>query len=218
MIRTRRPNCDEVLKKLEMDILVGKYKQRERLVESEIMDRYGITRNAVRKIFKDIEIKGIVTHVPNRGIHVAELEYKKAEDLYFIRVLLENYGADLVFKNISGSQLDNLTRVNNQFQKAVEKANLHEMMKVNNAFHQSIMDISGSSVLSEMLNQIRNRLITIRHYVWLYPEHIQKSIEDHETLIEALRERDLVKFKRVNDTHILAPFEIYTKIKDLNII
>ena len=92
------------------------------------------------------------------------------------------------------------------------------MMKVNNAFHQSIMDISGSSVLSEMLNQIRNRLITIRHYVWLYPEHIQKSIEDHETLIEALRERDLVKFKRVNDTHILAPFEIYTKIKDLNII
>jgi DNA-binding GntR family transcriptional regulator len=207
----------EVLKKLEMDILVGKYKQRERLVESDIMEKYGVTRNAVRKIFKEIEIKGIVTHVPNRGVRVAELKYEKAEELYSIRVILENYGTDLVFNKISTSQLDNLIRINREFQKAVEKGNLHEMMKINNALHQSIMDISGNSVLIEMLNQIRNRLIAIRHYVWLYPEHIQKSVEDHEILLEALRRKDIVEFKRVNGSHILAAFEIYTRIKDLNI-
>lgn len=217
-MRTNKSNCDEVLAKLEMDILVGKYKQRERLVESDIMEKYGITRNAVRKIFKDIEIKGIVTHVPNRGIRVAELEYKKAADLYSLEVLLENYGTDLVFEKIDiPRQLDNLVRVKNQFQSAAETKNLHEMMKINYAFHQAIMEISGNDALNEMIMHIRNRLLTVRHYAWLYPEQIQKSLKDHETLLEALRQKDIMKFKRVNESHILAALEVYKNVKDLNV-
>jgi DNA-binding GntR family transcriptional regulator len=201
-----------------MDILVGKYKQRERLLESDIMEKYGITRNAVRKIFKNIEIKGLVTHILNRGIHVTEVDAKDAKDLYSIRVLLENYAMELVFKNISFSDLDDLIKVNNQFQKAVENKDFNEMVKINNRFHQSIIDISGNIILVEMINQIRNRVTAIRHYVWFYPEYIQRSVEDHNALIEALRGKDIIKIKNINEPHILAAFEIYTKMKYSNFV
>lgn len=198
---------------LEADILVGAYKPRERLIESEIMDRYGITRNAVRNIFRNLETKGLIRHIPNRGVLVAEMETKEAEDLYAMRVLLENYAADLIAKNIDAANLDRIVHLNGKFEKAVKRNDFNAMMITNLEFHQAIVKVSGNSILAEMVSQLRKRALIIRHYSWFHEDQIFKSVWDHAALIEALKRRDAGEFRRINESHILAAFELYTERK-----
>jgi DNA-binding GntR family transcriptional regulator len=213
-----KSNYSKALEKLETDILLGKYKQRERFIELDVMDKYGVTRSAVRKIFKELEFKGLVSYVPNRGVHVAEVESRDAQELYAIRLLLENFATDLVFSRVNKTHIAHLVNINKKYQEAVKSDNFADMMKLNNKFHQSIIEICGNEFLIDIINQVRNRVRVIRHCVWLYPEHVQRSIEGHEALLEALQNKDSAKFKRIYEVHVMPALDMYTKINQSNII
>ncbi|MEW6672481.1 MAG: GntR family transcriptional regulator [Thermodesulfobacteriota bacterium] len=205
-----REKFNEALEKLEMDILVGVYRPRERLIESEIMEKHGITRNAVRNIFKELQNKGLIRHIPNRGVLVAEMETREAKELYAMRVLLEDYASDLVSRHIDDSRLAGIAQANQAFEQAVACKNFKDMLRSNIEFHQAIIGGCGNSILVEMINQLRNRAIVVRHYMWLHPDQVRKSVEEHRALIAALRNRDAEAFKRMNRAHILAAYEQYT--------
>lgn len=210
MSKVTKAKYDNTLKKLEMDIMIGTYKPRERLIESEIMEKYGITRNAVRNIFRELQNKGFVRHIPNRGVLVAEMETEDATDLYSMRLLLENHAADLISKNIIDSDLGDIVEAGHKFEKAIQSKDFNEMMAANIEFHDAIFKISGNSILTEMIRQLRSRAVAIRHYTWLHPEHLQKSVAEHAVLIDALKRKDTAKFKKINRVHILAALEMYT--------
>ncbi len=210
MPKIRKEKFQEALDKLEMDILVGTYRPRERLIESEVMQKQGITRNAVRNIFKELQIKGLVRHIPNRGVVVAEVETKEVKALYSMRVLLENHALDLVLKQIDDSKITEIVRSSLEFEKAVKRKNFKDAVKANIEFHQNIMNVSGNAIMIEIIDQLRNRALVIRHYMWLHSDNVQKSVKDHRALINALQERDAEKLKSVNQAHILEAFEQYT--------
>jgi DNA-binding GntR family transcriptional regulator len=209
MPKIRREKFQETLDKLEMDILIGTYRPRERLIELEVMQKQGITRNAVRNIFKELQMKGLVQHIPNRGIIVSDIETKEAKDLYSMRFLLENHALELVLKNIDDSKLDDIVRASFEFEEAVKRKNFKDMVKANIVFHQTIMNVSGNTILIDMVDHLRNRALVVRHYMWLHSNNVQKSVKDHRDLISAIQERDLEKLRKVNRVHILEAFEQY---------
>ncbi len=210
MTTVKKCEYDSALKKFEMDILIGQYKPKERLIESEVMDKYGITRNAVRNIFRELQAKKLIRHIPNRGVQIADIETHDARDLYSMRILLENYATDLVIRNIDVSSLAEITRANQKFIDAIHENNFNDQVTANIDFHKAIINVSANSILIEMVNQLRNRAVVIRHYMWRQQAQREKSIEDHAALIEALRNRDAGTFKKINQVHILAAFEQYT--------
>ena len=46
MAKIKQEMFNKVLERVEMDILVGIYRPRERLIESEIMEKYQITKRS----------------------------------------------------------------------------------------------------------------------------------------------------------------------------
>jgi len=139
MAKIKQEMFNKVLERVEMDILVGIYRPRERLIESEIMEKYQITRNATRNIFDKLMAKGFIKRIPDRGAIIADMETKDAKDLYFLRLHLENYAADLIEKNISNVNLDEVIHVNFEFKKAVKDNNFFKMMSTNISFHETII-------------------------------------------------------------------------------
>lgn len=210
MSKITKVQFNQALRNLEMDILIGVYKPRERLIESEMLEKYGVTRNAVRNMFKELQIKGLIKHIPNRGVLVAELDTKEANELYSIRVLLENHALDLVARHLNDSSLDRIIQINQEFEDAVDRNDFHSMVNTNVDFHQEIFKVSGNSILTDMIHQLRNRALNIRHYVWLQPGQVRKSVEDHRTIIQMLKNRDAKGLRKNNRSHMLAAYELYT--------
>ena len=68
MAGTEKSLRGQVFDKIRSDILNGKYKRGEELVESSIGKELGISRTPVREAIRQLELEGLVQLVPNKGI------------------------------------------------------------------------------------------------------------------------------------------------------
>ena len=78
-----------VSSEMEAAILSGRLKPRERLIEMDLISRFGGSRTVIREALKKLEAKGLVRTIPYRGALVADLTVGEVEEIYFVRVAIE---------------------------------------------------------------------------------------------------------------------------------
>jgi DNA-binding GntR family transcriptional regulator len=203
-------NRDDLITRLEYDILSCRFTPRQRLVESELMKRYGVTRNSLRNAFKELQAKKLIVHSPNRGVAVAEVTEKESKDLYKTRVLLESYAAFQIMTHLTAAQWKEIELYHKHFITAVEQNDFRRMSEANNRFHERTFQSSGNLVVSGLISELRTRANLLLYHIWRYPGQLERSIRDHRALLSALADRDRETFIRVNARHVLASLEGYT--------
>jgi DNA-binding GntR family transcriptional regulator len=209
MTSSQQNNFERVLEILEFKILSSVLKPRERLIERELMEEYGISRGTVRKILKELAVKNLINHISNRGAVVAEPTPKEVEDIYHTRVLLENYAIEFVVANMNRAILKKIKAHEIAFEKALKEKNLRGILNYNRLFHQAIFGVCGNTIVSEMIDQLRNRSRIWYHYIRGNDQHRENSIKDHIVMIDCLRSKNVVKLKAINESHLTTGYKSY---------
>lgn len=199
----------KLLEQITDDILCGNFKPRERLVESDLMKKYGAARNAVRNAFKELQALKLVVHQLNCGVAVAEVTEKDAMNLYKVRVLLESYAAQRVMVNLTEPLLDDLKSLHEKFIGFVNEHDFRTMSRSNVIFHERIYQISHNQVIEGLIRDLRTRSNLLLYQIWRNSGQLYASMQDHEKLLTALKRRDLDAFIRINSKHILASLKYY---------
>ena len=70
-------------------IIRGVFKPGERLVESVIASRLGVSRAPVREVLSALERENLVVNIPRRGYFVIDFTEKDIDEIYSFRLLLE---------------------------------------------------------------------------------------------------------------------------------
>ena len=70
-------------------ILEGVFHPGDRLVETIIADRLGVSRAPVREVLSALEKEGLITNVPRRGYYVIDFTDKDIDEIYSLRLWLE---------------------------------------------------------------------------------------------------------------------------------
>ena len=93
LIRPSKTIAEKVLRVLEEEILSGKYKPGDRLVEREIAERLGVSRIPVREALQTLVRRGFVKTKGNnrKGREVVGISEKEIRENYFIRAMIEEY-------------------------------------------------------------------------------------------------------------------------------
>ena len=214
MPSAKRPNFNEVLEKVEFDILSGTLRPRERLIENDLINRYGVTRGTIRKILKELDFKGLVTLNSNRGAVVSELTKKEMQDIYDLRLLVENSVMDLVINNMDDKTLEQIETYQKEFEDAAKEKKLRNMININKLFHQTIFDASGNTIVPEIITQLRAKSFLWQHYIIGYPERLKGTLRDHRDILDCIVRRDVAGLQHVNEKHIRSGYEAY--IKDIS--
>jgi len=131
MAASKRSTFENCLKKIEYDILCGRFKPRERLIESDLMERYNVNRGTLRKVFKDLKFKQLVAYIPNRGVMVLEPSPKEMEDLFNLRVLLENYALETSVKQMDAKILKRVEKYQMVFEGSIKRKKLKNIIDSN---------------------------------------------------------------------------------------
>src|SRR6266849_8283719 len=76
---------DVIARSLEEDIVLGRRHPRERLVEQDLCERFKTHRGDVRLALFELEKKGIIQRIPNRGAIVRGLTPKEVKEIYAVR-------------------------------------------------------------------------------------------------------------------------------------
>ena len=202
-----------IIKKLEMAILTGALKPRERLVESELISKFNVKRFAARKAIQELAHRGLVEIIPNKGARVVDISDKEVEDIYRVRMNLELLAAELTVERLTREKLTHLKKVQREYRDAVRNGAFEEMVLKNEAFHRTFYQMTENRFLAEHLERLTNAIFALRYNAYFLLGIAQRTIEDHEAVIQALEERDLEKLKRITKDSIIYPKMIYLSRK-----
>jgi DNA-binding GntR family transcriptional regulator len=203
-----RINSVRVAEELEEAILSGQFKPRERLVEMDLLSRFGISRTVIREALKRLEAKGLVRVTPYRGAVVADLTIEEIEEIYFVRKELEKIAAQLVVRHITSKEIQELKR----FLKEVEKhlrSKTHQMIEIDSEFHRMIFRACRNGYLYEMIDYLRTKAHIVRFNAWSLPHRIEESILEHREMIKAVEDRDLAQFEKLIVKHLIFSKDSY---------
>ena len=76
---------------------VGVYKPGDRLVESDLADRFGVSRTPIREALQRLETQSLLTR-DGRSLIVSSLDHSQMAELYIVRAELEGLAANLAAK------------------------------------------------------------------------------------------------------------------------
>ncbi len=181
---------DRVVAALEEDIVLGKLHPRERLIEEELCDRFGVTRHVLRLVFAELSRMGIVERIPNRGALVRAFSSRDVEQLYSLRELLETAAAAQIAFPVSAADLEELAAIQALHDDAVARDDLVRLFRSNQRFHHKLFSLCGNQFLEEAIETCAQRAHGIRFHVLISPEQRRKSRDEHHLMIEALARRD----------------------------
>jgi DNA-binding GntR family transcriptional regulator len=174
---------------LEEDIVLGRRHPRERLVEQELCDRFHTHRGDVRLALFELEKKGIVQRIPNRGAMVRDLTPREVTEIYAVREQLEVMAARILPFPVATSELSRLEQIQAKHNAAIDSDDMLAVFYANLQFHQALFSLCGNSCLIETIRQLEAKVYGIRFYANAFPEALERARRDHLAMIKALRAR-----------------------------
>jgi DNA-binding GntR family transcriptional regulator len=164
----------------------------------ELTKELGVSRTPIRQAMKQLEAEGLVTHIPNRGIRMAEMTLETARDLYQVREVLEGLAAGLAAEKISAEALIELRKILAEQSAIIKKKDLLRYSVSDFNFHQIIYDSCGNRLLKEQLEQIKGRsrpLVCDITYI------LRELYQDHQDLVQAFKVRDPLEAEQAMTRH-----------------
>src|ERR1700751_5220120 len=115
-----RAMANKIATRLEEDIVLGRRHPRERLIEQDLCDRFDTHRADVRLALFELEKKGIVQRIPNRGAIVRDLTPREVMEIYAVREELEVMAVRILPLPVSSGSLSELARIQEKHSAAIE--------------------------------------------------------------------------------------------------
>jgi DNA-binding GntR family transcriptional regulator len=194
-------NSIRIFKEIEGDILSGRFKPRERLVEMDLISRFGVSRTVIREALKSLEARGLVQAIPYRGVVVADLTTEEIEEIYFVRTELEKIAAKLVIEHITSKEIQELKRLSKEVARHLREKT-HRMIEKDSEFHRMIFKACHNSYLYEVIDYLRTKAHIVRFNAWSLPRRIEQSIVEHREMIQAIEDKNLSKLEKLIVKHL----------------
>lgn len=202
MAGTEKSLRGQVFDKIRSDILNGKYKRGEELVESSIGKELGISRTPVREAIRQLELEGLVQLVPNKGAFVTGISEKDVRDIYLIRARLEGLAARMAAKNITSELLDAMEETVVLSEYHAKKEHYEQVCEMDSKFHKLLYKASGSRILEHTLTDFHQYVQRVRMASIMKKRRMEKSNDEHDAILTAIREHDEEKAELVATRHI----------------
>lgn len=204
----------QVTAQLEEDIVFGRRRPRERLIEDELVAQFGAKKHVVRQALVDLERMGLVERKRNKGALVRDYTPADVENIYAVREMLEGRAAADIPLPASADLIEALTAVQAEHREAVERGDIARAFRVNITFHQTLFAACGNPHLVEAINLFAFKSHGVRSYSLARPELLRKARDEHEAMIEALKTGDRERLVALCVGHLRPSAQAYTDAYD----
>ncbi|QRM32660.1 GntR family transcriptional regulator [Microvirga sp. VF16] len=188
------PLSDRIVQTIADAIISGDLPGGARLRESELAQRYGVSRAPLREALRLLEERRLIERLPYSGVRVTELSVKLASDLYEIRAELEALACRRAAALIGPDQiaeLEHLLAGEAENIDGIERGKRDRLPPIRD-FHTRIAEIAGNQELLRLLSHDLWR--HARNYyqrVWeTLTERSRQTHFEHVAILEALKQRD----------------------------
>jgi DNA-binding GntR family transcriptional regulator len=193
---------EEVASYVRELIISGAVRPGDFLRMEPIAEAVGVSNTPVREGLLTLRSEGFVELVPRRGFVVAAFTRQDVRDLFWAQAQFARELAGRAAKKITPEQIAQLEALLAEFDKAAAAGDAERTAELGHAFHRVINLAADSHRLALLLSSIVRHLPN-RFYAAVEAQASESS-DDHEALLEAMRNRDARKARTVMERHTLA--------------
>jgi DNA-binding GntR family transcriptional regulator len=191
----------QIAEKIEEDVVLGRRHPRERLIEQDLSNDFETHRGDVRLALFELEKKGIVERIPNRGAIVRDLTPAEVREVYAVREELEVMAVRILPMPVAKEDLKKIDLIRRDHSRAVAAHDLLAVYHKNIEFHRSLYGLCGNTCLIETIERLAQKVSVIRSWAHANPDALNRARLDHARMIEALkqsRREDLISLTRMH--------------------
>lgn len=196
------PLRDVVFNTLREAILKGELEPGERLMEIALAQKLGVSRTPIREAIRKLELEGLVVMTPRKGAEVAEITLDDLTDVLEVRKNLEELAVELSCKKATDSDIEEMVKCNEEFNKALLSGDLTVMAEADVAFHDVIYRTTGNKRLIQILNNLREQMYRYRLEYIKDEEKRNVLVTEHATIIKAISKKNSSDAKSAIQVHI----------------
>jgi DNA-binding GntR family transcriptional regulator len=199
-----------IVREIQYCIMVGEFRPKQRLVEAELMGRFSVGRGVIRDSLKILADRGLVSRNENKGAVVVEFSPKQIQDLYYLRSHLEGLAAEMAFDRISAEDIREMTRLQEELNdySRVDRT----LVQLHEGFHEIIFKASGNGFLCSQIKSLIILAGPIRYFSYTHPDQRERTLREHEEMIECLKQGERDRFVRLCREHLIPGMKAYIAI------
>jgi len=186
----------------------GVYKPGDRLVESELAERFGVSRTPVREALQRLETQAILSR-DGRSMVVASLDHDQLGELYAVRAQLEGLAAQLAAQHAAPEEIRIL-----QDMVAQDRALVNDpaaLALANRRFHRQIHLASHNRYLIRQLESVHRTMALLTTTSLAADGRGENALAEHKAIVEAIANRDKATADMALREHISMAYE--TRLK-----
>lgn len=187
----------------------GSYRPGDRLVESDLADRFGMSRTPIREALQRLETQSLLTR-DGRSLIVASLDHNQLAELYVVRAELEGLAARLAAQHATAEEIRVL-----QDMVAGDEGLIHDptaLSRANRRFHKQIHLASHNRYLVQQLDLVHRSMALLASTSLAVEGRGEMALREHDAIVAAIEARDGPRAETALKTHISQAF--VTRLKN----
>ena len=183
----------------------GMYKAGDRLVESELAERLGVSRTPVREALQRLETQAMLRR-EGRSLIVATLDHNQLAELYAVRTELEGLAARLAARHATDEEVRVLRAMVTE-DRALLGGEPRALSRANKRFHKQIHLASHNRFLVQTLDLVHRSMALMATTSFAARGRDSVALDEHDQIIRAIEARDGDAAYAALKTHISKAFE-----------
>lgn len=171
----------------------------QHLVESELAEMLGVSRQPIREALQLLNSEGWVDLRPGYGAFVHAPTDTEVDQLLAVRSILESESARLAAEHADAASVERLRQICAAGEAALASDDIDGMVAANADLHRAVTELSGNQVLLDFVMQVDRRVRW--YYTPIARQRGKKSWQEHGRLIDAIDRRDADKAAQIMREH-----------------
>lgn len=188
---------------------IGLYKPGDRLVESDLAERFGVSRTPIREALQRLETQSLLTR-DGRSLIVASLDHNQLAELYVVRAELEGLAANLAARHATDEEVRVLRDMVED-----DRALLNDpqaMARANRRFHKQIHLASHNRFLVQQLDLVHRSMALMATTSLAALGRPEDALKEHDAIVQAIEARDAAAAGDALRAHISKAFVTRLKL------
>ncbi len=185
---------DQAYAGIRESIISGELAPGTFLVEQELASTLGVSRTPVKSALRRLEVEGLIESEGYKRARVRQFNEEETQEILEIRALLESYASKRAARHISDKQIQQLEQLATAMEviaeiPRTEPENLKEFSRLNDEFHQIILQASGSAHLQNLMKPIfQMHILLMGRFQHRIEHNLKRSCWHHREIIAGLTE------------------------------
>ncbi|MBA3910908.1 MAG: GntR family transcriptional regulator [Rhodobacter sp.] len=188
----------------------GLYKPGDRLVESELAERLGVSRTPVREALQRLETQSMLTR-DGRSLIVASLDHNQLAELYAVRSELEGLAARLAARHATPEEVRVLRSMVAE-DRALVGGDPRALSRANKRFHKQIHLASHNRYLVQQLDLVHRSMALMANTSFAAEGRDEVALDEHDRIVSAIEAGDGDAACQALKTHISRAFETRLRV------